>query len=169
MATKANLPEKPEVKRELRTVPLDWLKPYENNPRIIENAVPLVEESMRQAGYVTPIVADEDGVILAGHTRFAALKELGKTEVQVVVITGATDDQKKKYRILDNKTGELATWDNLLLKSELEDVDFGGFDFGQPVKPESFADISDGTFVKSDREPLVKVVTCPRCGSEVPL
>ena len=81
MATKANLPEKPEVKRELRTVPLDWLKPYENNPRIIENAVPLVEESMRQVGYVTPIVADEDGVILAGHTRFAALKELGKTEV----------------------------------------------------------------------------------------
>ena len=150
-----------KVKRELKEVPLEWLKPYGNNPRIIEHAVPLVEESIRQVGYITPIVADEDGVILAGHTRYAALSDLGEKTAQVVVISGATEEQKRKYRLLDNKTGEIATWDNALLKQELADVDFNGFDFGQPVKAADFAGI-DGI------EMPEKKVVCPRCGAEVP-
>ena len=169
----SNGPERPEeisgtgaVRRELRKVELGWLRPYENNPRIIENAVPLVEESIRQVGYITPIVADEDGVILAGHTRYAALKESGVKECEVVVIHGATEEQKKKYRLLDNKTGEIATWNNVLLSQELEDVDFDGFDFGQPVKAEDFPeDARDGYDPGLGHS---RVVICPRCGKEVP-
>lgn len=57
---------------------------------------------------MAPIIVDEAGEILAGHTRYKALKELGKTEVEVVVKEGLTEEQKKKYRLLDNKTAELA-------------------------------------------------------------
>lgn len=74
---------------------LDELKEYENNPRIIDKAF------IRQVGYVAPIVIDEDGVILAGHTRLAALRENGVKECEVIVAEGLTEEQRKKYRILD--------------------------------------------------------------------
>lgn len=141
----------------VREVRLADLKPYENNPRIIEKAVPLVAESIRQTGYITPIVVDEEGVVLAGHTRLAALLSLGETSAEVLVAEGLTEEQKAKYRILDNKTGELATWDNVKLSRELAEVDFDGFDFGQPVKASDFAE--------TEREP--QPVLCPRCGEVV--
>ena len=59
---------------------LSELKPYENNPRINDEAVDDVVESIRQCSYIAPIVIDEDGVILAGHTRYKALKKLGYKE-----------------------------------------------------------------------------------------
>ena len=135
---------------------LDELKEYDNNPRIIDKAVPLVAESIRQVGYVTPIVIDEDGVILAGHTRLAALRENGVKECEVIVAEGLTEEQRKKYRILDNKTGELATWDNVKLKTELEGRDFEGFDVGQPeIDTEVVDDVVGGG--------TERTVICPRC------
>ncbi len=148
-----------KVTRTLKHVSLDWLKPYANNPRIIEDAVPVVTESIKQVGYITPIVTDEDGVILAGHTRCAALKEIGCKECDVIVISGATEEQKKKYRLLDNKTGEIAAWDYALLDEELRDIDFGGFDFGQPD-----TSIFDKAVQKVEKK---RTVICPRCGAEV--
>ena len=146
---------------ELKVVRLSDLTPYANNPRIIEDAVPLVMESIRQCGYLTPIVVDGDGVILAGHTRYEALKELGTEEVEVVVARDITEEQGRKYRILDNKTGELATWDKKKLADEISDIDFDGFDFGQPIDTETFN--SNGGGNSQDR----KFVICPRCNSEV--
>ena len=141
---------------------------YENNPRIIEDAVPLVAESIRQCGYITPIVIDEDGVILAGHTRLAALKETGADECEVIVAEGLTDEQRRKYRLLDNKTGEIASWDKAKLREEIADLDFNGFDFGQ-------CDILPGSFEEFDEEDgdgdgtrKQRTVICPRCKAEVP-
>ena len=104
------------------------ITPYENNPRRNDTAVAAVEESIRQCGYIAPIIVDEDGVILAGHTRYKALQKLGRTECEVVVKEGLTEEQKRKYRILDNKTSELAQWDFELLADELADLDFDGLD-----------------------------------------
>ena len=59
---------------------LSELKPYENNPRINDEAVDDVAESIKQCSYIAPIIIDEDGVILAGHTRYKALKKLGYKE-----------------------------------------------------------------------------------------
>ena len=107
---------------------LQEIIPYDRNPRKNEKAVNAVAESIRQCGYVAPIIVDEDGVILAGHTRYKALKKLGKAEVQVVVKEGLSGEQKRKYRLLDNKTSELADWDLELLASELDGLDFGALD-----------------------------------------
>lgn len=108
--------------------------PYENNPRQNDGAVEAVAESIKQCGYISPIVVDEDNVILCGHTRLKALKQLGKTEAEIMKVEGLTEEQKKKYRLLDNKTNEFADWDFDLLAGELEDIDFDGFDFGFDVE-----------------------------------
>lgn len=116
---------------ELRRVSLNTIKPYENNPRLNDNAVDAVAESIRQCGYCAPIVVDENMVILAGHTRHKALTKLGGyDECEVCIVQGLTQEQKKKYRLLDNKTNELAKWDFSLLEQELDGLDFDGFDFG---------------------------------------
>lgn len=112
------------------TIKLDKLKPYANNPRNNDNAVPAVKASIQQVGYITPIVVDENYEILAGHTRYKALKALGREDAEVLRIGGVSEEQKKKYRLLDNKTGEAAMWDFNALAVELSDLDFDGFDFG---------------------------------------
>ena len=104
--------------------------PYRRNPRKNDAAVAAVRESIRQCGYIAPIIVDEEGVVLAGHTRLKALKAEGVKSAQVAVVEGLTEEQKRKYRLLDNKTAELAEWDMELLSAELEGLDFGGFDFG---------------------------------------
>lgn len=123
---------------EIIKMPIGDIKPYPNNPRKNDDAVAAVVESIKQCGYCAPIVVDEDGVVLAGHTRLKALKKLGRTEAEVCVKTGMTKEQKKKYRLLDNKTNELAEWDFDALAEELDDLDFGDFDFEFiPVEGES--------------------------------
>lgn len=115
---------------ELATLKLTDIKPYERNARKNDQAVSAVAESIRQCEYIAPIIVDENHVILAGHTRWKALKKLGRTEAQCVVKSGLTDEQKRKYRLLDNKTAELAEWDFDLLADELDGLNFRGVDFG---------------------------------------
>ena len=133
------------------------IHPYENNPRINDEAVDDVVESIKQCTYISPITIDEDGVILAGHTRYKALTKLGYKEADVIVVSDLSDEQKKKYRLYDNKTSEFASWDQRKLNEELADVDFEGFDFGQPVKETKEDD-------KENKAKEVKV--CPCCGEE---
>ena len=134
---------------------LDDLIPYKNNPRITEETVDDVAESIRQCSYITPIVIDEKGEILAGHVRVKALRKLGEVEAKVIQVSGLTEAQKRKYRLYDNKTAEFSTWDKKKLKEALSNVDFEGYDFGQP-------DFSDYENVSGEQEP--ETVTCPCCG-----
>lgn len=130
------------------------IRPYGNNPRINDGAVDDVVESIRQCSYIAPIIVDEDGVILAGHTRYKALLKLGYEECDVVIAAGLTEDQKRKYRLYDNKTAEFAGWDQKKLGAELADVDFCGYDFGQPATAAPGGGEQGGPVVK----------TCPCCG-----
>lgn len=113
------------MQKSYKTVPLSQIKPYPNNPRINDAAAKDVAKSIEQCGYIAPIVVDEDMVILAGHTRKLALESLGKTEADIIIVSGLSDAQKRKYRLLDNKTQESADWNFDLLEQELADLDFG--------------------------------------------
>lgn len=127
--------------KELKTLKLADIKPYENNPRQNDQAVEAVKESIKQCNYIAPIIVDENNFILAGHTRYKALKELGRKEAEVLIVSGLSEAQKKKYRLLDNKTNELASWDIDLLEIELEDIDFEGFDFGFDTETEEITGV----------------------------
>lgn len=150
----------------LVTLAMDEIYPYEKNPRRNDNAVDDVAESIRQAGYIASIIVDENNEILAGHTRYKALQKLGYKEIEVMRVSGLTEEQKKKYRLLDNKVAEKATWDFDLLQWELDDVSFEGYDFGFDVGGE--IDFTDDDFI-SDKEKnpsKAKMATCPECGCE---
>lgn len=105
-------------------------------------------------------------MIIAGHTRWKALQKLGWTEAEVQRETDMTEQQKRKYRLLDNKVGEKAAWDWELLDWELEDLDFEDYDFGFS-SPEDI-DI-DGLFheaPKKEQEEVTHEITCPCCGEK---
>jgi DNA modification methylase len=141
----------------IKTVTIAEVKPYQNNPRKNTKAVEAVAESIRQCGYCAPIVVDEEMVILAGHTRLRAVESLGWANVEVCVKEGLTDEQKRKYRLLDNKTNELAEWDADALVKELDGLDFDGFDFGfQPFSSDSEV-VEDNYEVELPLEPKTKL------------
>lgn len=117
---------------ELETLDLKKVIPYKNNPRNNDNAEESVEASIKQCTYINPIIVDEDNIVLAGHTRLKALKKLGYKKCQVLRVKGLTEEQKKKFRLLDNKTNEFADWDSSLLALELKDLNFENFDFKWP-------------------------------------
>jgi len=104
----------------LETKKLSEIKPYWRNARKNERAVEAVKDSIIEYGYVAPIVVDTEMVIIAGHTRYKALTQLNYKEASVIV--SDMDKQKaKEYRIIDNKTSELSTWDTKLLIPELRE------------------------------------------------
>jgi len=111
---------------ELRKI--DDIRPYERNPRINDQAVDVVAASLAEFGFRQPIVVDEDGVIIVGHTRWKAAQKLGLAKVPVHVATGLTPQQVRAYRIADNKTGELAEWDLDILPIELKDLQQSDYD-----------------------------------------
>ena len=105
---------------EIEYWPVGRITPYDNNPRINDDAVQAVANSIRDFGFRQPIVVDADGVIIAGHTRLKAAIELGLDEVPVVVARDMTPEQARAYRLADNKTAELAEWDYDALDAELQ-------------------------------------------------
>jgi len=113
-------------KIEMRAI--DTITPYPNNPRHNQSAIRDVATSIRKYGFKQPIVVDKDGVIVVGHTRYEAAKELGLETVPVLV-SELSEKENREYRIADNKTNELASWDFEKLAQEMADLDFGDFDF----------------------------------------
>lgn len=115
---------------------LSDLKVFENNPRSNTNAVPKVKESITRYGYKVPIVIDRNDVIVAGHTRFAALLQINEetgqySEITVVIADDLTENQIKQFRIVDNQVADIAEWDFTKLRIELDDIeDFILDDFG---------------------------------------
>lgn len=111
---------------------IDRVIPYENNPRNNDDAVEKVANSLREFGWKQSLVVDPDGVLIVGHTRLKAAKSLGMDKVPVLVASDLTPAQSQAYRLADNKTAELATWDIEALSVELDglSVDFDMAEFG---------------------------------------
>ena len=117
------------------------LKPYEKNPRLNDDAVKYVAESIRNFGFKVPIVIDKDNNIVSGHTRWKACKKLKIDTVPCVVADDLTEEQIRAYRLADNKVGEKAEWDLELLDTELAEIEtidmtLLGFDDKQEETPQ---------------------------------
>lgn len=115
---------------EIANRPLDEIKPYPDNPRHNKSAVGKVAESIAEYGFRQPIVVDEDGVVIVGHTRLLAAKRLKLKTVPVHVAEGLTAEQVRAYRLMDNRSAENASWDIELLSVELTGLLEEGFDLG---------------------------------------
>lgn len=117
-------------RKDLGEVKLAEIIPYENNPRKNEPAVKAVMNSISEFDFLNPIIVDENMVILAGHTRLIASQRLGLLTAPCIMATGLSEDQKKAYRLVDNKSSELAEWDLEKLTQELSEIDLDMSDFG---------------------------------------
>ncbi len=103
--------------------PIARPKPYPNNPRLIsDDAVAKVAASIQRYGWRSPIVVDEHDVVLAGHTRLLAARQLELKTVPVHIALGLTVDEANAYRLADNRTGEESEWDLEKLAFELKDL-----------------------------------------------
>ena len=125
----------------IQTLPLKDIHPYARNPRKNDEAVKGVAASIREFGFLVPLVIDQNHEIVCGHTRYKAAQSLGIKEVPCVVADELTEDQIRAFRLADNKVGEMAQWDMDLLPLELQGIMLPMTDFGfQAISDEDFSD-----------------------------
>lgn len=139
------------------------LKEYGNNPRLNDGAVSAVAESIKEFGFKVPIVVDNEYVIVAGHTRLRAAKQLGLETVPCIIADDLTAEQVKAFRLADNKTAELASWDVKKLEEEHEkigDIDLTLFGFDE----QDDVDINEFYEEAAQKEKEPKKIYCPNCG-----
>lgn len=156
------------MNKEFVKLRLSDIRPYPNNPRINDNAVKYVVQSIKDCENLDPIEVDEDNIILSGHTRLKALEQLGYDETECVRYTGLSEDQKKKYRILANKTGEFAEWDLDILSEELDsllDFDAEFYDFDISLDEEEPQEIVEDEPPEPPEEPKAKLGDLWQLGS----
>lgn len=135
--------------------PLSEITPYAKNAKKHDKTqIANVAESIKQYGFVQPIVIDRDGVIVIGHCRALAAKKLGMKTVPCVCVDDLTAEQVKALRLVDNKSNE-SDWDFDLLKDELPELDLSAFDFDWGISD----DITEE--VEEDEAPEVDEVSDP--------
>ena len=149
------------------------LKPYKNNPRKNDKAVDAVVKSIQQFGFKEPIVIDKDNVIVCGHTRLKAAQKLKLEKIPCVIADDLTPEQIKAFRLIDNKTAELAEWDFDMLSKELANIEIPDFDMAEfDFEIKNFSDAKE-TFENFDenisKAKSKKVIVCPNCGEKIQL
>lgn len=144
------------IKKQIVYKKIDEIHPYANNPRFNDDAVKYVANSIKEFGFQNPMIIKSDGEIICGHTRYKAALELGLKEVPCIVADDLTDEQIKAFRIIDNKTNDMASWNDDLLGLEMKDLlgefdmtDYGFGDFEismltEDMEPEDY----DGDLIK---------------------
>lgn len=115
--------------RRYEDVEIEKLKPYKNNARThSDEQIEKIAKSMKEFGFINPVLVDGDLNVIAGHGRILGAKKLGMKEVPCLFIENLTEEQKRAYIIADNRLAEDAGWDKELLKIELEDLKNMNFD-----------------------------------------
>lgn len=138
---------------------LSEITPYDRNAKIHDQKqINNVAESIRQYGFVQPIVVDRDGVIVIGHCRALAAKKLGMEEVPCVCVDDLTPEQVNALRLVDNKSNE-SDWDFDLLADELEGLDLSAFDFDWGLRDEL-----DTSVVEDNYDPILPAEPKSRLG-----
>jgi len=157
-----------------KTAKVADLIPYARNSRTHSEAqVAKIAASIKEFGFLNPIITDGDNSIIAGHGRVLAAQKLGLENLPVIEAAHLSEAQRRAYVIADNRLALDAGWDNELLKVELQDLDSQGFDllltgfelgeltslFDEPVAP-------DSSTQEIDPNDYEMGCTCPKCGFE---
>ena len=146
---------------------IDELKEYKKNPRVNDNSIKEVAESIKRYGFKIPILIDKNNVIICGHTRYRASKLLNIKKIPCIVEEKLNDEQIKAFRLVDNKVSEYSRWDYSKLIDEIKKIDD---DFINNLHFVEELDISDDDFINDieiTKEKKDKVMICPKCGERV--
>ena len=137
---------------EIRNISIKDLIPYERNTKKHDKKqINNVAESIRQYGFVQPIVIDKNNVVVIGHCRLLAAKQLKMKEVPCVCVEDLTEEQVKALRIVDNKSNE-SEWDFDILPDELAEIDLSNFSFDFGIDDEEEETDACETVETSERE-----------------
>ena len=107
---------------DVREIAVSDLNMYENNSRNNDKAIEAVTKSIEQFGFKVPIVIDKDNVIICGHTRYKAAQKIGLEKIPCIIADDLTLEQVRAFRLIENKTSELANWDFEKLGAELSSL-----------------------------------------------
>lgn len=161
---------------EYKTISVADLVPYARNSRTHSpQQVDKIAASIREFGFLNPIIVDGQNGIVAGHGRVLAAQKLGLASLPVIEAGHLTEAQKRAYVIADNRLALDAGWDNDLLKIELRDLDaegfnltITGFEIGELTAMFDEPDFAPGT--EDDQGKLdelsPKMIQCPHCGQD---
>jgi len=168
----------PVLPQKLELWPVDRLVPYERNARTHSpEQIAQIAASIQEFGFTNPILVDGKDGIIAGHGRLAAAKDLGLTEVPVVVLDHLTPTQRRAYVLADNKLALNAGWDEELLAGELRalkgvefDLELVGWSTGELAELMAEPDFAPGTEEDQGQldqtQPKEVDCVCPECGHE---
>lgn len=152
---------------DIKNIAVKDLIPYEKNTKKHDDVqINNVVESIKQYGFVQPIVIDKNNVVVIGHCRLLAAKKLKMADAPCVCVEDLTEEQVKALRIVDNKSNE-SPWDFDFLADELADLDLSDFDFdfGIDADAEGGNVNIDDFFVDAEQKPKEpKKIQCPHCG-----
>ena len=151
-------------------IAVDDLKPYEKNNKKHEDFdIGEIAKSINKYEMIDPVgIWGKDNTIIEGHGRVLACKQLGIDKVPCIRLDHLTDEQRREYAIVHNKSQELALYDFDNLADELAELDLSDFDFDFGIYEETDLDVSDDDFI-SDTEitkSKKKMCKCPECGAE---
>ena len=142
-------------------LPIKELKPYERNQRKhADYDVSQIMVSIQKYGFNDPIgIWSDKNIIVEGHGRLAAAKKLHMNEVPVIRLDHLTDEQRKEYAIIHNKTAELSEWDFDLLAEDIPTLDFSDFDidWGLPEEEDENTEIEEDEAPEPPTEPKAKL------------
>lgn len=147
--------------RKYENMRIEDLKPYANNARTHSKAqVAKIAKSIKEFGFINPVIIDDDLNVIAGHGRILAAKELGYTELPCLFVEDLTEAQKRAYILADNKLALDAGWDEDILRQELIALDEMDFDldftgFSEIEIEELLADDTAAVEDEADLEPPV--------------
>lgn len=144
-------------------IKISELTPYENNARTHSNEqIEAICNSIREFGFINPVIIDENNMILVGHGRIEAAKVLGLDEAPYRRVENLTEDQKRAYILADNKLSDLGGWDEELLSQELGEIELDmslfGFDNIEIEELDIEGDIEEDDIpeIKEDQDPKAK-------------
>lgn len=151
---------------EIVNIKINKLKPYEKNAKTHpKENIEAIKKSIQKYGFADPIgVWGKQNIIIEGHGRYLACKELGIDEVPCIRLDHLTDEERREYTLMHNKTTMMSDFDFDLLSEELLDLDMSEFELDWGIIDEEDVNIDDFFTEAEQKVKEPKTIKCPHCG-----